>query len=797
MSVVFDALAEFGAKIMNPVDGVAILDLSDEQRENLKSQLLKALDFDLHEKSQPRVADACVEVFKKCDRKWDALVEAAFCESERDVQGFLFVRFVSACEHEFVEANMEKIVGCLVKLLPKASCYLQTGMIVILSNIDENEAFRLKPELVELMWSALLHVATVEPERWEFICPVVADIFEDAPDSANVTPKCVEAAIGEIADVKGAQPVLHMVSFLNGELLVKLLEKLCEVARREIDEKKEVPNELITMIDESQLDMISEEKLKLVSDYLKTKIESVDGLALFAPFSAHIAMIFGPEEIWKVVESCLSQDPLHVTLGLKVFECISNYTDDLEFDLPDPLMYKFVGFLTHELPQVKAAAFAALGSLIENDVFIHKDHVEVLLKEYPRIARDDLIRYFKLLRKILRVEGVSDEVIIMLFEFANKTIHDDKDALVRSQCLSIISCVASQDADNLVETEIGTLSPIATELMKADDPTGYSYGSRVLVLFVSLAPDICRRPVLALLPKFFEIAQGTSGLSPKIQANIAVALASILVRLNVEKDFPKIVEIVQTFVSSNDNHLISAAAVITEIMRAAKDEINKKLYTLLAGAALTTRDRIVFNAILNALRKILKTYPIPEEETIPLFTSILTGAHPIFNRKPPSIFTDKDTKIFSYLLAVSIRYPNQIGQIAAAIVSWVCEAPAFMISCYLELIEHLVEEKAIKGEAATKIVRLLLSHIGERRGTLEEVVAGITMMILKQEQHPHQTPSSANAMTCPSPSQPFSTTPPTNGKPSSPPLPRRSSTFSCSRKSNSTSTTSSLPPFKP
>lgn len=774
MSVVFDALAEFGSQIMNPIDGVAILepvcdinadqlvelvmkpqgdpesplevgifnvlphllaylwkDMTEEQREAIKSQLLKALSFNLHVKSDPRVADACIEVFNNCEKKWDALVDAVFSDNDKRVQGFLFVRFVQACEPAFVEQNLDRIVEMVAKLLPQSPCYVQTGLMVILSGTDVSAAFKARPQLLELVWGAVLHIVTDEPEWTESIIPVIADLCEDAPELENETPKCVESAIEAIHDVKSAQPVMHVVSFLSGPLLVKLLEKLNEVAT--VETKDEVPVELIKMIDEAPFDMISDERMKLVSDLVKSKIDSAAGLVLFAPLSAHIATTFGPDNIWAVVEKCLSQDPLHICLGLKVFECISNYTDDLDFDLPDSLMYKFVEFLTHELESVKSAAFATLGSLIENDAFIHTDQVERLVKVYPSIVKPDLIRFFKLLRKVLRVEGLSDDVIVMLFKFAMSTVTESSDVLVRAQCLSIISCVASQDADDLVVEEIKKLSPIAVELMKSDDPAGYSYASRVLVLFVSIAPDVCRRSVLSLLPKFFSISEGASELSVKIQANVAVALASILVRLNIEKDFQKLVDIVKRFVESHENHLISAAAVITEILRSAKAEINLKLYHLLASVALEVRDCVVFNALLNALRKILKSYEVPEDETLPLYTSILTGAHPIFNRRPPSIFTDKQTKIFSYLLAVAIRYPSQVERIAPAIVSWLTKAPPFMVSSYLELIEHLVEQKAVKGDAASQTVRILLNHIGLQRGTLEEVVAGIVMMIMKQD----------------------------------------------------------------
>jgi hypothetical protein len=161
--------------------------------------------------------------------------------------------------------------------------------------------------------------------------------------------------------------------------------------------------------------------------------------------------------------------------------------------------------------------------------------------------------------------------------------------------------------------------------------------------------------------------------------------------------------------------------------------IATRAFRAVADAAVQSRDRELFNALLEALRKLLKACDIPECEAAPLVQNILSGAHPIFSRRPPSMFTDKDTKLYSFLRGVAIRYPWRLRDIAQTVLQWLLESPSFMLSVFLEVVKYLVEEKAVAGPVASQVARLLLRAITGSGESMDEVLLGIVIMLVQAE----------------------------------------------------------------
>lgn len=728
--------------------------LNDDQKELTRQKIHGKLNFDFYEKSISRFSDACIAIYKLSTYKWDELINFIFNDKISEITGFLFIRLISSADSSFIKEHIKKILDLMVKLFPISSCSVQTGLIVMLSIVDTANAFKDHPELVSLLWTSLIRIFTEEPDRIDFILPLVGDIFEASPEILNEKTELVTKTISSISDEKSAKPILHLIPYLNTDDLSILLEKLFSIADQFITENNEIPKDLISDIDESPLDDLTESSITKIIEFLKPKLSTAAGLSLFAPFAAHISEKFGEKELFDVVDNCINDSPIKIALGLAIFECLSGYSEDLPFELPDNLMYKFLELFVNDEEFVRNAAYSTISSLIENNIFIHADQTAALLKIFPKISsrpdnKPELILFFKQLRKLLRVEGVSEDVVTSLFDFsisiiksksANKT---ESDFFLLSQCLSIICTIDTQDGeDHPAMSELPLLLPLSITMLKSNVVESFVYSSRTLVLLTSLSPKDSRRPVLAVVPRVIQIATGEFETPPKVKGNVAVALASILICLEVKKDFERCLKIIDDFLASKEVHLITAAGTMSEILRSSRDEqLNIAIFDVLSTSAMSTKDTVCLNSLLNAVRKIIKNFKVPEEKVVPLLNLIISGGHPVFERKPPSMFTDKSTKMFSYLTEICDHYEDLKTEITPIAVAWFRDAPLFMRGTMMQLITYLVTEGAVKGdsEEAAILMQILTRELNGQKPETDEILLGNILALLKANKDLYDT----------------------------------------------------------
>jgi hypothetical protein len=97
------------------------------------------------------------------------------------------------------------------------------------------------------------------------------------------------------------------------------------------------------------------------------------------------------------------------------------------------------------------------------------------------------------------------------------------------------------------------------------------------------------------------------------------------------------------------------------------------------------------------------------------------------------MFIDKDTKLYSFFRGVAIRYPSRLRDIAQTVLQCLLESPSFMLPVFIEVVKHLVEEKAVAGSVASQVARLLLRAIAGSEESMDEVLLGIVIMLVQAE----------------------------------------------------------------
>jgi hypothetical protein len=115
-----------------------------------------------------------------------------------------------------------------------------------------------------------------------------------------------------------------------------------------------------------------------------------------------------------------------------------------------------------------------------------------------------------------------------------------------------------------------------------------------------------------------------------------------------------------------------------------------------------------------------------------LIDAILNGSHPIFNRRPQSLFADKDTELYAFLKAASARYPARLPTITNAVLGWFAESPSFMLPSFLGIIKYFIEVHSLPRDSSSSVASQLLCSITGQSEGLDEVLLGILLMLVAE-----------------------------------------------------------------
>lgn len=704
----------------------------DMQLEQLKEKYTKLFKVKMNKKSKPKFADACVNLYVLKDGKWNELIDdLVFGEACEEINGLVLIRLMLKMSQELINQKLSKIVKLVSILLSRddTSISVKTGLIVVLSRIDTKAAFEEDKDLIEILWKSVLYIFQEEPDRIQFIVPVLEDIFENVSEILDDDSKVLSNAIEGIENIEQAKPLLSIIFLLNKSLIISFLRKIQKLADIEIMKTNKLPEVVITALDDAPLDKIKPDIIKEIVVYLNSVVNEPSGLAVYAPFGANILCEIPEGSLFELVVKCLNEEPIKVTLGLKIFELLSNYSDDLDVELPDKVMFQFIDLLTDKNEGIRKATYKTFFTLISNNVFIHDDQIQKFFPVFQKVPQSDVYLYFKLLRNTLRVEGLDDSVVLHIFKFTMEIINKEPSPELAAQCLSVICAIASQDGDELVYQFLETLIPIALDLMNSDLISTYTFASRSLVLFASFAPDALKRPVINLFPRLFKIAYGEVNTNPKIQSNIAIAIASLAICLDMNKEFPKVVELIDKFVQSKENHLVTAAGAIAEVMRSCDNQdLMIQIFRSLSAVAIKTDSREQLNALLDALRKIIKKYPVPLDDIIPIVSSFISGSHPIFEHKPPALLNDKDTKIYHFLQNVAENNQELLKDIADFVINTLTNVPMYMYDVYLDIISFISNYPEIIDSKF--LINFLINKITGKQKEIDEILLSIVLNLL-------------------------------------------------------------------
>ena len=102
---------------------------------------------------------------------------------------------------------------------------------------------------------------------------------------------------------------------------------------------------------------------------------------------------------------------------------------------------------------------------------------------------------------------------------------------------------------------------------------------------------------------------------------------------------------------------------------------------------------------------------------------MLSGAHPIFKRRPPSAFTDTETLVYTFLASV------KCDGVEDTLLEWFDEAPAPMLGVYLVAFEKL----QLNPKNHSKWAKLFNKKMLRASPHLQEIMVEFVLRLIRQD----------------------------------------------------------------
>jgi hypothetical protein len=662
----------------------------------LKALLLACISRAQHEKSMERFADTVIDTYKRTGQDWPELIDFIFDPHNRNcVIGYLFVRFMGTVKAVFYEAHKPEIMGLVTDLLPICPIAVQTGLLLILSGVADRSDFEDSPELFDLAWGCALSVAS-DKNRVSKLIAGLTELFAKASHIER-TPAPVAAVLDSLATLDSARPLLRLVRYLPTAPIRALLDGLQQLA-----DAAELHLEICDAVySEACASDPPEAIFKELSLVYKEQSEEDSALALWAPLAA----VASDHDILDEIVN--PHSPLRLRIALKACEYMANENVSLDFEPSEDVLDTVLVLLHDSMPALRAAAFSCLAALIRNDVFVDPEYVEHLFDTFPDLLPDDYPPFFELLSILAHVDDLDHIALGAVFDFAylNLRVHG---RLVRDS-LRVLRWVADADED-LVKCVVDDLVPFAVALLESADERDFAVAVKSLLLYLSLEPEAV--VPFVDLPRLLEIADG--GQNERVRGSAAVLFAALESRTDREES----VRIIEEFVREGSPALIKSAGQIGRFFCR-----NPRVYYALSKVAASIRDSKVLDTVLVALRQCLKA-GVPDCDGVALARLFLSGAHPIFNRKPPAAFHNRKSQIYRFLSRV------RIPEVEETLMHWFESAPFPMMGSHLEAISKLTLSPALYA----RWVNIFTRKMANSTPFLNEIMLGFVMKIVKDDQ---------------------------------------------------------------
>ena len=516
----------------------------------------------------------------------------------------------------------------------------------------------------------------------------------------SLSQKYLEGKIAKITDnsldseekLKLAKEFIFIFQFLDLSTQEKIIAQLIFLSEREIEISKNLPNQVITLLDFVDFSSLSIEIFTKIYDNM-TKSKSVSSIIIAACFLSDIFSVVPQsfDEIPSLIQELSDRDDeiQQITSAFLAERCMESNV------LPPEIYEPLVPLLTSKNLKVCQRAHKTMRQLVKSMILEVDMILPVALEQFAEYDSTNVKYFFKLINAIVDSQETfsttySDLVLHYLLKMTEKQDTTDD---FRADLLDLFCTIAARSGGNAIEQVIPVASTIAIDLMKKRKHISV-ISSYVLAVFKCIPRDIevC---VKAFIPHLVDAIRSQTELSLKEKLNtienLSVVLKENMDKIDANQVLPVLCDILMSsFSLVHDSNIFYLCSPLLELSQIVHDKVLNAFFIALNELLMKETKCNQTNAILSTMAKFMKKGRIDAKHVSDVVDEILNCKLPYMHKFKQPI-RNEDTQIYHFLRKACKHYTKDVQpQVLPFFTACVEESRLFVLPSVLDIVKGFV-----------------------------------------------------------------------------------------------------------
>ena len=687
-----------------------------EEKEKLKQILLKTSEnVELNDENSMKIANLTIKIFKELEYNWQELIDYILSPIPSSHKGLLFLKVLSAWEDFVEKPRLEAIFRSIRQFISFDDPKLQLSIIITVNNMNPIPLLQQEPSFFEALWAAILNISKNLPSRISTCATVCAELYKAAPVLRDFESSYLSSIVEKSKTFEEMQLILPFSHILNELDLTNLYANVVEYIDSILENNEQIMK-FINFMTSLQLELILDDSLETIHTFLINCLPGDVGLVLFVPFAPFVSEYYEKDEFTALLLLMLKSDnELHIALGIKTLINIAINADFFSLELKSSVLKSLINLIPN--PDV----FTVVEKLIRSGLFDHEKALAALANLYSKQDNSIKDKIFDLFRLFLRTTAPKDLSVDIVFDFAYITLRSSNNLHEIGQCISVLNGTFLQKCQAFI---VCTEDYIPFDLKLIEQNIHADYAIENLSYCLKVDPETFRPICKEKLDSFIEFSKTSYNSIPSVvficlilKDNEKLGYSLSLLRL-IPDDFPQTQEVLLK---------------VSHILKGCDVSFGNDLCDLLVKRALTTSDTKDLNDLLDCIIKLLKRMEIQKSIIDPLFESLSSLSHPVFNKKGWATFSDNTTRIAAFFTACERRYPELKERVSKLICKWFNLSPFSMMSVFTDAVTELALDESLCGEAQ-KLYDILFSNLSEDETVTDARILRALVILIKSDE---------------------------------------------------------------
>lgn len=620
------------------------------QKAALKSDLIRVCNKNYSTHMAQQLSHFVSQVLRYCDGEWPEIYSFVMNESSsNEINGYILCRLMQYGNADFFNQDQTKVLDKVLQLAKSVTYECKLCLLRSITFLKIcNDFIPYMNQFIDLC----IRCMTENPVDYHILYRIIVDKFKET-ESFQIT--AIPPTIGD----EHLFSVIYLMGLFDSNLLLETLEKaILYVAQQSTN----LPIKLYDILTKSaQLKInpyIKSNAVNLFKKYIDTDKFAATVFVL-SPFSSAYAQSF--EDITALgttyfVDYANSSPYEQKIWCLSLKSLISSFS---MYTFPDTLIpsaLKLFGSNDKELLDLVTDCFSVF---IRHGLIALSDDFSQIFNTFKTLNNIQKVKLFSAFEVLLRKGGFDGQLIQPLVDFIRSTFHTASDNGLIAECFNLIFELGNIDS-NIASSFTKEMLNSLTTIINEGKNEFIGPAAKLLAMYSSIQPTIVRRPLTNLFPKLLAFCKSSSNLS-ETRSTVGESVAGLVEAFFKKKELPNVVPIITTYLRSADPILIKAGAQMVNILsKLIEKQSSSIIFSHLARCGLHAADEDVFNVVVEAMKRIVKTAILNKNIAIRFAYNILCENQTLFLKQPITHWLSLKSPLYNFITIVIEKNPKDV-----------------------------------------------------------------------------------------------------------------------------------------